>query len=506
MKKLTNVLVVIILLPLIANAQISRKNSGAYNNRSSYEKDIMDRADKAAFKKASSEDIFSYDVLKYYLDDKKLSVEDLKKTDSELGKLFKQVVSKQKDFPYEYKNMWRREYYDYLFYKTYDELDKKNRLNDSIDRNRWFDSDIYMGLKLYCMQIVPPLDKDCSELIEQFDVDINKAYNHFANYSRPVKPIEIIQRAGLLKTDCTDEDLANIKDIDIIGLHCFLKEKLSEKTNLKEVYLAVLGEMGYGTIKRLIPDYDDNIAVSKRPSKSDFVFSQEKNKPRVKELDSLYNQWKEIVKSREWDYYQLSKRITFKDKCSKIKEALEFRENNPLKDGVYKIGDVNVPCIVVDDKLVVDGICTLTLVDNQYPNATGDWYKKRTSDLKMVVKVVKGVAVSKTFSGTQKVWMPDENVYKRTKGGTLEKTAKTLAAKPVVVKTINMADVAHFLDFKLVQDRMLDRLVFSQDPDVSLSHLCKCYLEGASEKGNEDWYLERIKLPIQSVDISLVIE
>jgi len=74
------------------------------------------------------------------------------------------------------------------------------------------------------------------------------------------------------------------------------------------------------------------------------------------------------------------------------------------------------------------------------------------------------------------------------------------------VKTINMADVADFLDFKLVQDKMLDRLVFSQDPDASLSHLCKCYLEGASEKGEEDWYIKKIKLPIQPVDISKVIE
>lgn len=501
-------LVIVIIVPLLANAQIKRKSAAYYNNRSNYEKDLRDKAEKAAFKKASSEEIFSYDVLKSYLDDKNLSVDDLKKSDPELGKLFKQVVSKGKEFPYEYKNKWRQDYYEYLLNKNYDDLDKKARLNDSIDRNRWFESDIYLGLKLYCMQAIPPMDKECSELIERFGVDKLKAYNHFVNYSRPVKPIDIIGKTGLGKKEYTDDDLANLRDIDIIGLHCFLIERLSEKTNLKEIYSAVLGEMGYGTVKRLIPDYDDSAqpVYHSGPSKSEFVFSQEKNNPKVKELDSLYHQWKEIVKSRKWDYYKLSKRAPFRKACSDIKEALEYRENNPLKDGIYKIGDVEVPCKVVDDKLVVDGVCTLTLVENQYPNATGDWYKKRTSDLKLVVKVVNGVAVSKTFSGTQKVWMPDENVYKKTKGGTLEKTAKTLEAKPVVVKTINVADVAHYLDFKLVQDRMLDRLVFSQDPDASLSHLCKCYLEGTSEKGDDEWYLKKIKLPIQPVDISQVIE
>ena len=494
------------ILPLFVNGQIRRKDAATYNNRSSYEKDLFIRAEKTAYEKATKEDIYSYDALKTYLDDKKMSVEDLKKSDSELGKLFKQVVSKGKDFPDEYKNMWKREFYDYQFYKIYNDLDKKNRMNDSIDRNRWFDSDIYLGLKLYCMQNVPPMDKECSEMIDKYGVDKIKAYNHFVKEAQPVKPTEIVKNANLGNKELTDEELASIKGLDIFGLHSFLKKRLSDIASLKDLYSIVLGDMDYGTNKRLIPDYDDNIDVRKRPSKLEFVYNQEKNKPKVKELDSLFHQWKEIVKSRSWDYYYLSKSSNFIKACADIKEALEYRKNNPLADGVYKIGSEEVPCKVVDDKLVVDGICTLTLVDDQYPNATGDWYKKRTSNLKMVVKVENGVAVSKTFSGTQKVWMPDENVYKRTQGSTLEKTARTLEAKPVVVKTINMADVANFLDFKLVQDRMLDRLVFTQDPDASLSHLCKCYLEGSSEKGNEDWYLERIKMPIQPVDISKVIE
>ena len=110
-----------------------------------------------------------------------------------------------------------------------------------------------------------------------------------------------------LKKKLTDENLASLKGLDIFGLHSFLRKKLSDINSLTELYSIVLGEMDYGTNKRLIPDYDDNIDVRKRPSKLEFVYNQEKNKPKVKELDSLFHQWKEIVKNHSWDYYHLSK-------------------------------------------------------------------------------------------------------------------------------------------------------------------------------------------------------
>jgi hypothetical protein len=53
---------------------------------------------------------------------------------------------------------------------------------------------------------------------------------------------------------------------------------------------------------------------------------------------------------------------------------------------------------------------------------------------------------------------------------------------------------------------MLDKLAFSKDPDVSLQHLCKKYLEGAEEMGDKDWYLKKIKMPLQPVDLSKVYE
>ena len=496
-----NVLLLIAMIfPLFVNGQIDRVDYRRYANATSYIKRLYYKAEETAYNMAMKEDIFTYDALKNYLDDKNETVDDYKRT--EFGRMFKQVVSKGKDFPKENRFRWRQFYYNYLFNKTYDELDKKTRINDSIARNRWFDSDIYLGLKLYCMQDVPPMDKECSEMIEKYGVDKLKAYNHFVKEAQPINPTDFV-RASIGKKDPTDEDLASIKGLDVIGLQSFLNKALIHTRDLEFLYRLVLKEMGYNTSHdAMIPDYIDNYLQNK----FDFVFSQEKNKPKLKELDSLFHKWKEIVKSRIWDYYQLSESRGFKKACANIKEALEYRKNHPLADGVYNVGNEQVPCKVFDDKLVVDGICILTEVDDQYPHATGDWYKKRTSNLKMVVKVENGVAVSKKFSGTQKVWMPDENVFKRTQGSFIQKTAKTLAAKPVVVKTINVADVAHYFDFKIIQDRILDRLVFYRDPDASLSHLCKCYLEGDSEYGNDDWYLERIKLPIQSVDISKVIE
>ena len=496
-----NVLLLIAMIfPLFVNGQINRVRGDRYHNRPYYEYTVYKEAENATYEKAMKDDIFSYDVLKKYLDDKNKTVEDYKKT--ELGRMFKQVVSKGKAFPEEDKKLWRQVYYDYLYQIIFDELDKKKKTNDSIARNKWFDSDIYLGLKLYCMQDVPTMDNECSEMIEKYGVDKLKAYNHFVKEAPSVMPTGIIH-ATFGKKVPTNEELASIKELDVIGLQSFLNKKLNNIDNLRRLYSSVLEEMGYNlSIRSITPGYNEHKYISKL----DFLIDQEENKPKLKELDSLFHKWKEIMKSHVWDYYQLSKSSGFKKACANIKEALEYRKNHPLADGVYKVGDEQVPCKVLDDKLVVDGICTLTAVDDQYPHATGDWYKKRTSNFKMVVKVENGVAVSKKFSGTQKVWMPDENVYKRTQGSTIQKTAKTLAAKPVVVKTINVADVAHYLDFKIAQDRMLDRLVFYRDTDTSLSHLCKCYLEGESAMGNDDWYLERIKLPIQPVDISKVIE
>ena len=500
-----------IFFSLFANAQyadypINRKAAGNYKHRTSYDKELFNRVEKEAFASVSRNNIYTYEVLQAYLDNRKMNVDDFKKENSELGKLFKQVVLKKKEFPNEFKRRWKQEYYNYLFEKAYNELDKNNRLNDSIARNNWSDSEIYLGLRLYCLQTIPPIDKEILEMIEKYDVDKKKAYNHFVLYSDAVKPSTIIENASVIKSNPSDEELASLKNINIHGLRNFLKQKMSDINSLRELYFAILKENDYNVSRRLIPDYDDYSDIRSRPSKYDFIWEQEKTNPKVVELDRLYSQWKEIEKERGWDYYYLSKNTRFNKACADINEAIDYRKNNPLTGGVYKTETIEVPYKVVDDKLVVDGLCTIIFVNDQNPNATGDRYKKRTSNLKMVVKVDNGIAVNKVFTGTQKTWMPDENVYKRTKGGFLEKTAATLAAKPVVVKTINVADVAEHVEYKIVQDNMLDELVFSKDPDVSLQHLCKSYLEGASEKGQEDWYLKKIKMPLQPVDVSKVYE
>lgn len=501
-------LAIAITFSLFANAQyveypINRKAAGNYKHQTIYDKELFNKVEKDAFNRVSRNDIYSYEVLQSYLDERNMSVDDLKKENSELGKLFKQVVTKKKDFPNEYKRSWRQEYYNYLFDKTYSELDKKNRQNDSVDRYKWIDSEIYMGLKLYCSQTVPPMDNESSYLIEKYNVDKFKAFNHYVSYAQPVKPSTIVEKANIRLLDPSNEELAKITELDINGLRSFLQEKMRDINNFIDLYGSILKESGYFE-RRIIPDFDTYSRNS--PSREEFVYGQEKNNPRVIELNRLYDQWKDTEKNHSWDYYLLSKSSRFKKACTDIIDAINYRKTNPLTNGVYKIGSFEVPYKVVDDKLVVDGICTITYVDDQYPNATGEWYKKRTPNFKMVVKVENGVAVSKTFSGTQKVWMPDENVYKRTKGGYLEKTAATLAAKPVVVKTINVADVANNLDFKIAQNNMLDKLAFSKDPDVSLQHLCKKYLEGAEEMGDKDWYLKKIKMPLQPVDLSKVYE
>ena len=485
---------------------IDRKSAGNYKHKTTYDKELFNKVEIDAFNKVSKDNIYSYEVLQSYLDERNIGIEELKKENSDLGKLFKVVVAKKKEFPNEYKRRWRQEYYNYLFDKAYSELDNKNRQKDSLDRNDWSGSDIYLGLRLYCLQTVPPMIKDCSEIIDKFGVDKQKAFNHFVNYTQSVNPSAIIEKAGIKKKDPSDEELTTLKVVDIHGLRNFLHQKLSDANSLRKVYFAILKEINYNYNNRLLPDYDDYSDIRNRPSKSDFIWEKENKSPKVLELDRLYKQWKDTEKERGWDYNLLSKNTKFNKACSDINEAIEYRKNNPLTGGVYKTETIEVPYKVVGDKLVVDGICTIIYKDEQYPKATGEWYKKRTPDFKMVVKVENGKAVSKTFSGTQKVWMPDENVYKRTQGGYLEKTAATLAAKPVVVKTINVADVAHYLDFKIAQNNMLDKLAFSKDPDVSLQHLCKSYLEGAEEMGDKEWYLKKIKMPLQPVDLSKVYE
>ena len=260
------------------------------------------------------------------------------------------------------------------------------------------------------------------------------------------------------------------------------------------------------TVKRFIKDGEGRLTGAVLVKLS---YEKDKNSANVIELEALYTKWNRMVSDYMWEKYALANNKEFNAACVDLNNALEYRKTHPLEGGVIretiKISDTNhvikeIPYKVLGDELVADGTCILNFVDEQYKNANGDWYKKYTMNVKVIIKVENGIAISKSFSGIHKVWSPDKKVWDRTKGGFLEKTANTLDAKPVVVKTNDMSKIEN-PSIIISQDYINEYLRFSYERDVSISHLCKEYLKNPTKS---QYYLNVLKMPLRPIDTSKI--
>lgn len=287
-------------------------------------------------------------------------------------------------------------------------------------------------------------------------------------------------------------------------LHNYLKNNLKDSV-IKNLYGQVLKETGY-LKKRDIPGIEPSWSDLK---KINALYEKDKNSDNVKELVALYTQWDKMTSDYLWEKYALSENKEFNEACSALNNALEYRRTHPLENGVIRgtvtISETNhvtkeIPYKVVGDELVVDGTCILNFVDDQYKNANGDWYKKYTMNVKVIIKVEDGIAISKSISGIHKVWSPDKKVWDRTQGGFLEKTANTLDAKPVVVKTNDLSKMEN-PNIIISQDYIDEYLRFSYEHDVSIYNLCREYLNNPTKS---QYFLDVLKMPLRPIDTSKI--
>lgn len=281
------------------------------------------------------------------------------------------------------------------------------------------------------------------------------------------------------------------------------EETAFETISIKELYKIILEEINYW------PDMSD-------VSKDDIMFryhwilsdkrleqyEKDKDENQVKELENLLSKWQEITSNQLWEKQLLCENSEVLKSVEELKEALRYKESNPLSPGVLVKKGNRIPYKVIDGKLVVDGLCTLVYKDEQFPNATGDsyCYKKYTTNLKLVVKVVNGKAISQTISGTQKWWDENIAVFKKTKGSLIAKAAAMAKAKPVVIKSHNVTkieDLGFGAELGIMHGELSSVLGYASVEANSLNDLYKEYLLSPSPEK-----LNRIKKPFMPVDIS----
>ncbi len=279
------------------------------------------------------------------------------------------------------------------------------------------------------------------------------------------------------------------------------EETAFETISIKELYKIILEEINYW------PDMNDvskdyimfryrQILAEKRLEQ----YEKDKEEAQVKELENLFSKWQEITSTQLWEKQLLCENNEVLQSVEELKEALRYKEINPLSPGVLVKNGNRIPYKVIDGKLVVDGLCTLVYKDEQATNATGEWFKKYTTNLKLIVKVENGRAISQTISGTQKWWDENKTVFKNTKGSPLTKAAAMAKAKPVVIRSHNVTKIED-LGFGAelgIMHRDLSYVLGNASVEAnSLTDLYKEYLLNPSPEG-----LNRIKKPFMPVDIS----
>lgn len=484
-----------LLCPLFSFAQwgVNRHHASGNSN----EAQMINYADELAYKRACNDSIYTKEVLQSYLDYKRIRVENIG-LEFLTRPIFERVVVKGKKFKEEDKLIWKREFYQFEYEKILKTLRAQakvaSEIQDSIKRHDWSKSHTYVSLKEYCKHDFEIKDTALLHFLDECGVDFKDIYKSY--YNKNILPFEYY-----FIEPGEEESRYSVEDFD--RLHKTLLR--NKNRSIEEIYGYILRETEY-----IITNGNIEMPRISR------LYQKDKNDENVKELQLLYQQWQNLISDCRWEKYMLSQNEKFKEACSSLRDALDYRNNHPLSNGVYiqdtidlgspiplsftrHYGSRQIPYKVVGDALIVDGTCILTYVDDQYPTATGDSYKKYTVNLKMLVKVENGVAVSKTISGVQKWWNKDKKVWNRTKGGILDKTEKTLKAKPVVIKTKNVTK-AEDLGSGAEITEILSFLRTSYDDDLSIQKLCKEYLKNPHNKH----CLSLIKMPIKPVDMSRI--
>lgn len=279
------------------------------------------------------------------------------------------------------------------------------------------------------------------------------------------------------------------------------EETAFETISIKDLYKIILEEINYW------PDMSDvsknDIMTRHRWILNDKRLEQyekDKEEAQVKELENLFSKWQEITSTQLWEKQLLCENNEVLQSVEELKEALRQMEKKPLSSGVLEKNGNRIPYKVIDNKMVVDGICTLVYKDEQATNATGEWFKKYTTNLKLIVKVENGRAISQTISGTQKWWDENKTVFKNTKGSPLTKAAAMAKAKPVVIRSHNVTkieDLGFGAELGILHRQLSTVLGHASEEANSLTDLYKEYLLNPSIES-----LNRIKKPFMPVDIS----
>ena len=371
--------------------------------------------------------------------------------------------------------------------------DKKTRLD-------WSKSTKYLSLKKFCNLDLSIQDSLFFKVLDDFKVDFNNIYGAYLND----EGYRTFGGVGSLYENKLVQPGEEKKDYTLHDLHEMyrvLKFSLRSETTEK-LYGRILLETD--------PLYKSPRGGGPNTYVTSRLYQEDKDECIVRELDSLFIRWNEIKDNYLWEKYLLSRNKKFLDVASTLNRALEKRKNRKLENGVFKskyvtsetkYHTVEVPYKVVGNELVPDGICIYNIVDKQYPNANGGSYKKATMDIKIYIKVVDGVAVSKKFSGIHQLWTPNKRVYDKTKGGFLTKTANTLDAKPVVAKTNDMAKIEN-PDIILSQSYIDEIMRLSCIDDASLPDYCSRCLRSPADLNS---YIKIIEaLPIRPIDTSKI--
>lgn len=359
------------------------------------------------------------------------------------------------------------------------------------ERLDWSNSSLYLSLKEYCKKDFKLNDSTIFSLLDKHGVTLEEVYpSYFSMAGLPTRPYTpMLAKNNLLSPNEVKQELSQHRYNQI---HLSLKTLFKNKS-IEDIYKDILLQNDLPYSNKEFLDY----------------YQQDANEEIVKELKSLYLKWKEITTNYLWEKYILAQNSKFVEIANMLDSALSKRDNRVLKDGVLKktygsgddIAILEIPYIVKENELVADGLCTIHIINKQYANAKGEKFKSYTHDVKTYLNIKNGVAVSKSFSGFVKNWKEDQKVFDRASGSYVQRRAKMLEAKPVLVKTMNIEQVD---DPDLIISReYLERILkFNYISDETLSDFCKQFLKNPYPyKIKED--LEKIlELPVKKIDLS----
>lgn len=487
----------------------------------------IEKVDKIAYERACNDSIYKKEVMQSFLDYYNIDVEDIRRYTTSafyyiinsntfrrnqpsmlpaLYSIMNRVVTKGKKIKSEDKIKWKQIYYDYEYSRIMASIireqetaeARKDSIEDYQKRHDWSKSELLEKLRAFCSQDYSVKDSFVIKFMEKYNITFTEQFK-----------LENLRPSTWNENNKSWIELYNICGYIDRTLGYDRIHSKSERTYLADsterVYNMILRECGYvPKLERLINGVRRWDSYSETLHK---FYEQDKNDANVRELDSLLKRWKYITNENLLEKKYLSE-SDFKQRCIELEKAISDGANNTIKGGVLKEDGCTIPYKLDGDKFVVHGTCIFNYIDEQYPNATGAHYNSLTSNLKLVVKVENGKAISQRLTGYEKIWNENDKIIGRTY---YETRRKILAAKPIVVMT-NQVNYSYYKHGESIMynylgwDTMLRKLKYvfnhaSLKYDDSISKLCQRYLEQPQEDT-----LNKIRMPFAIVDISAICE